>query len=368
MSPGPPRRRRARPVADAPVDALLGRSEDVAKGWLIALLEEMPLEDAPALISSDLARDAPRVCEAVIRALADDADLRRLESGGALELMVSQSGAIAGAGDAETASRAIDVLRGVVWAALREELPQADADQITELAERLALVAELVRQAALRNPAIGRRANPGGAEADVAAQRAPRILRHAVPPAGPSRSDEPAAPIAFGRLAHHHPVSDEVASAAPPASSPTDAAPPLWLGAVEDEIARADAAGTQLSLLLVELEDAARVEAVEPPAEVTATFGRFAQAVRTVLRRGDILACESDARAWIIARDTGRVGAEALAARVAEAVRAAPWRGAPLTVSVGVAVLGEDGRDRPSMIDAAEEARFAAEARGAGNA
>ena len=38
MLSGPPRRRRARPVADAPVDVLLPRAEDLAKGWLLALL------------------------------------------------------------------------------------------------------------------------------------------------------------------------------------------------------------------------------------------------------------------------------------------------------------------------------------------
>ena len=32
------------------------------------------------------------------------------------------------------------------------------------------------------------------------------------------------------------------------------------------------------------------------------------------------------------------------------------WRGAPLTVSIGVAVLGEDGSDTDELIDSAEQA------------
>jgi GGDEF domain-containing protein len=85
------------------------------------------------------------------------------------------------------------------------------------------------------------------------------------------------------------------------------------------------------------------------------------------MRRKDILVSETDTRAWIVARDTGRIGAQALGARVVGAVRHADWwRGAPLTVSVGVAVLKEDGRDRAALIDAAEEARFAAAASGVG--
>ena len=138
---------------------------------------------------------------------------------------------------------------------------------------------------------------------------------------------------------------------------------PLWVGALQDEIqASADA---PLSLLLAELEDADRVLAVETGSGLRGAFGAFAGAVREVARRQDILVCENDARAWIIARDTGRSGAQALGTRIAAAVRARePWRGAPLSASVGVAVLGEDGRSAEELIDAAEQARFAAAAEG----
>ena len=67
MQPGPPRRRRARPVADAPVDALVLRAELLAKGWLLALVEDTPLEEASRILASDVARDGPRLCEAVVR-------------------------------------------------------------------------------------------------------------------------------------------------------------------------------------------------------------------------------------------------------------------------------------------------------------
>ena len=85
------------------------------------------------------------------------------------------------------------------------------------------------------------------------------------------------------------------------------------MDALEDEIRAA--ADAPLSLLLAELEDADRVRAVETDPAGAATrgaFGAFARAVREVARHQDILVCESDARAWIIARDTGRAGAQAL--------------------------------------------------------
>ena len=77
------------------MDALLARSEELAKGWLLALLEEAPLDQAVAILTPDLAREGPRLCEAVVRALSDDEDLRRLATGGALELLASRVGELA---------------------------------------------------------------------------------------------------------------------------------------------------------------------------------------------------------------------------------------------------------------------------------
>jgi GGDEF domain-containing protein len=359
MPPGPPRRRRARPVADAPIDPLLLRLEDLAKGWLLALLELAPLDDAPAILAADLARDGPRICAAVVRSLASDEDLRRLEPGGALELLASRTGAIAGAGGMAGTSQAVDALHSVIWSGLRDELPNPDPDQISELAERLGLVIELVRGAALRHAERGGgaplSAAPPAVEVEVEVVAGPR-------PAAAEPAPEPEPPPAAAAA----PEPPPAAAAAPEPPSAAAAAPEaLWIGAVDDEIGRSQQTGTPLSLLLVELDDADRVAAALPGEEATATFGRFAQAVRSALRRHDILACETDSRAWVIARDTSRFGAQALGSRVAGAVRAAQhWRGAPMMASVGVAVLGEDGEDRESLIEAAEEGRYAAAASG----
>src|SRR5438270_3469491 len=107
MQDGPPRRRRARPVADAPVEALLLRAEDLAKGWLLALLEQASLERMPSILAGDLAQDGPRICSALVRALADDAELRRLDQGGALERVVARVGEIAGASGPEATAAAV---------------------------------------------------------------------------------------------------------------------------------------------------------------------------------------------------------------------------------------------------------------------
>src|SRR6202012_4258589 len=100
---------------------------------------------------------------------------------------------LAGAAAPGAVSRAVDALIGVIWAAVREELRGADADLVAELTERLALIGELVRSAALER---------WGAEP--------------VPPAGepgpPAR--EPVAP------------TPEPASGVPAPSEPPPMAPP----------------------------------------------------------------------------------------------------------------------------------------------
>jgi GGDEF domain-containing protein len=305
MQVGPPRPRRPRPVVDAPIDALLRRAEDLVKGWLLTLLEQAPLGEAPAILAVDLQADGPRICDAVLRALADDEDLGRVGRGGALEPLVSRTGELVGAQSAEQTARAVETLRAVIWRALREELPRADPDQVSELAERLALVVEQVRGAALRR-----------CQGDTEVEGSQDLG-------------------------------------------------PLWAGPLKDEIARAERLGARLALLLVELDEAERVIAVEPPSEAEAIFSRFAETVRSAVRREDGFALETAARAWIVARDVDRVGALALGARIAGSIRAAdPWRGAPITVSVGVAALGEDGRDAAALTEAAEESKYAADASG----
>ncbi len=348
MRSGPPRRRRARPVGDAPIDELLNRSEDLTKGWLLALLERAPLAEAPSILAADLTREGPRVCEALLHAISSDADQRRLEPGGALEALAARVGDLAGASGPEGVSQSVDALQEVLWSALRAELFDPDPELISELAERLAQVTALLRAAALRDlPAVGEAPPRSGTSG-----RSPALA------AVPNRPEDLGAdPDGDGG------ASDESLPDWLEGESGPDEAPALWVGALEEEIQRSG--GASLSLLLAELEDAERVLVVESEQGSAATFGEFAQGVRQAVRRQDILVSETATRAWVIARDTGRTGARALAQRISGTVRQGhPWRGAPLTASVGIAVLGEDGLSPTELIEAAEQARFAASASG----
>jgi GGDEF domain-containing protein len=400
---------RPRPVVAEGVEALLLRGEELAKGWLLALVEDAPLESAAAIMAGDVARDGPRICDAVVRAIYDEADLRRIEPGGVLEPLVSRAGELAGVRSAEAAAHAVETLRSVLWSALRAELARSDPDLLADAGERLSLVADLVRAAVLR-----RRAD--GETGEAPRPRVPplRVARPDVPSGSRERPSEEGRPerrgdgsatpghevmaglvgtgegaarvegreegVEAGSAEGEDAGTPEGEDAGTPGAGeasgedylqPTARDSPvgdaLWIGALRDEIVRAARARAPLSLLLVELDEAERLLAVEPPVEASATFGRFAQAVRTALRHRDVLACETESRAWIIARDTGRAGAQALGSRIVMAVPTEEsWRGAPLTVSIGLAVLGEDGYNAATLIDAAEQTRFAAEASGIG--
>lgn len=318
MAPGStPRPYAPRPLADAPVAGLLPLAQALAKGWLLALLDAVPLEAAAELPAAELARDGPRLCAAVVRALGSEDELDRLRPGGDLAATAAATGELAGARRPSTAAAAVEALRAVIFSAALAQLPDAGPQQIAALAERLAHVAAIVRDATLVDGAQSRRLSEPPSKAPAASLQ----------PLGPGD--------------------------------------PAWLGELHQRIAAAELDGQPLALLLVELEDADRIAASEAGPEAAAALGEATRAIRSELRRVDVLAAEGGGRLWVIATSVGRAGALALAARVAMAVeRASSVRGAPLVASVGFAVHGEDGRDAAALIERAEEAVFQARADG----
>jgi hypothetical protein len=163
--------RRARPVAEAPVDALVARADELARRWAIALVLARPLEQIGEVPLEDLAREAPALCEQAVRALQSDAELERMaapamaggpeDSPPALRL-----GALAGVRDPGAVVQAVEALRGILWDALLDELrpppsavpaifERSPLREVADLADRLAFVcatalaANLAQQPAL---------------------------------------------------------------------------------------------------------------------------------------------------------------------------------------------------------------------------
>src|SRR5215210_6348152 len=95
---------RSRPVADAPVEALVAGAEEVARAWLLELVASVPLSAMGGVRLEELSREGPELCTAVALALSDDAALAELRPGGELVGLAARAGALAGARDAVSAS------------------------------------------------------------------------------------------------------------------------------------------------------------------------------------------------------------------------------------------------------------------------
>jgi hypothetical protein len=146
---------RAPPVADAPVEALLERVEELARRWAIALILERPLAEMAEVPLEDLARDAPGVCAQVVRALDSEAELARIA---ASEGSRGRAGAAPtvrlGALDARETVEHIEALRGVIWEATLAELDDPPARRVADLSDRLAFVCATLLAAALGEGAV----------------------------------------------------------------------------------------------------------------------------------------------------------------------------------------------------------------------
>src|SRR5947209_10330660 len=149
MSNSPSSGRRPRPVGDAPVPELTAEAPELTKGGLLAVPGEAPLDELPGRIAPELATDGPRLWGAVGRARSADAELARVGAGGELESLAGGAGTLVGATGPEATLRAVAALGSVIWAAVRVARPRADGEEVAQLAERLALVLEAVRTAAL---------------------------------------------------------------------------------------------------------------------------------------------------------------------------------------------------------------------------
>ncbi len=403
--------RRARPVADAPVAALVAGAESLARDWLVALMAQTPLAAAARVPVAELAGEAPRLCAAVVRALASDDELDRLD-GGDLAPLAARAGALAGAAEPADAAGAVELLRGVVWTAALGELRRPSPELVADLAARLAVVAAVVTAASLRRAGATASASVAGREAAAppapdagsAAGRAPEAAPAtdaafaAAPVAGresdarsgpdasasapaaglapdaPSDRDRASAPAPMARLSEADqfppPVAPHVAADGDPDAAGVEARdlrPRILDGAPLDHLAdRVSAHLTDqrtLAVLLVELDGVDRLLAAGEDAQ--AAIAQAEAAIETLLRQGDGARRDGPGRVWVTLPGTGPAGARALALRIAVAVEhAAVHRGVPLTATTGIAVFPADAIDAHGLADRAEEALLTARASG----
>jgi hypothetical protein len=167
----------ARPVADAPVEQLLARADELARRWAVSLLSARSLSEMSAVPLEDLARGAPTLCAQVARSLRADAELA--------QLLASTPGQwFAHADDTAACVRDMEALRSVLWRAAMAALDDPSPALVADLADRLAFVCASTLAAAL---AAQQPVSAGGPDLpDSPATRGREQILYSSPPLSPS--------------------------------------------------------------------------------------------------------------------------------------------------------------------------------------
>jgi GGDEF domain-containing protein len=325
MARQPLERGRPRPVADAPLDALAD-GELIAKRWLIELIAAVPLHAAGELPAAEMARRGPVVCAALIASLSSDGALERLKQHG------ETAADAVGAQTAPDMVAAVEALRSAAWAEIDDELRAGDSDLRTGLVDRLAHCCSALLESAFETAA----ASPvPGLDGDGDGDGQPRTLARRRPIV---------------------PVDGSLKIDSGPEGEP-------WRPAVEKRLKRFESDKVAFALLALELDDLERLTATGDEANEAIEFAE--RAVSATLRPGDVLVRERAGRYWLAAPETDELAARILAEQLANAVsEAAEHHGAPLTISIGIAVCPLHGTDAAELAAYADEAVFAARAAG----
>jgi hypothetical protein len=382
-----------RAVADLPLDALLARADELAKGWAIALIRGGSSERMESIPLGELAREAPALCSQMLRALQSDVELDRLTgtgrpSGREQSARAPGLSAVAGARDARTTVEAVEALRGVLWEGLMDELRCPPPRLVADMADRLGYVCSRALAVAVAAAAAMPAGDASPGDGDAAPVEADRGVHAAGAPedsvpldavivdereeielavarasgsAGPPPRESPKAEA-------ERPLSWDESPPVPPASIEIrdergEEGPVAWIGSIGHQLGRFQQDGRPFAVLLVELLEIERLRREESTAELAQLDARVQDALAHELRvaGSGSLTCESPGRYWLLALETDRSDAERLADGLARAVAASVHhRQVPVAVVVGAAVCPEDGVHAPMLAAHADVGLYAA--------
>ncbi len=345
---------RARPVADAPIDALLGRADELARRWAIALILARPLDGISDVPLEELAREAPALCAQAVRAIQSDAELERLTGQAAASSREDSTAtlrlaAICGARDPAAVVEAVEALRGVLWEALLDHLNEPPARLLADVSDRLAHVCAAALAAAVdAADAPGIRTPAPHAEIAISGPDATaRDLGSAAPFRGPAVIVDERAPVAIK-------IRDERSEEGPGA----------WIRSVGAQLERFKRDRLPFAVLLIELLDIERLRLHEHPEELSRRTARVEQVL--ALEPGAwsaSLTRERPGRWWLLAPEADRAGARELAERIAHTVASrGSDRQARIEVAIGTAVCPGDGQDAAALAAHADVGLYAARA------
>jgi hypothetical protein len=377
-------RPRASPIADPIGDQVLERADELAKRWASSLVLARPLDAIGEVPLGELAREAPSLVVQMLRAVRSNVELERLTGAGQAgaredSAAARRIAAIAGARDAGEVAEAVEMLRGVLWEALLDELGRSFSDSslagmAAAVCDRLACVCAAALAAGV-HAAFGLQAHPAGGE--IARTAAAEPIAGGWGPASPAGLQA----VIVDELVGAHDLdrrSRTEGLASTPAAvgdrpAPAEIAihdqrgeegPAAWVGSIGAQLERFDRDGVPFAVLLVELADIERLRHEEPARELARLAKEVEEVVAEVLgAEGVVLTRERPGRCWLLAPNTDRSGARHLADRLMSALPSGVnRRRASLEVAVGTAVCPDDGREPATLAAYADVALFAARA------
>jgi GGDEF domain-containing protein len=320
-------RRAPRAVADAP----FADGAVIAKAWLVALVEAAPLRSAARLPVSSLAAEGPALCAAMLDALGSEAALDRLRPGGDRAGLAARAAQLAGAQDPSSAVAALEALRAAAWYAL--------ASDDAQLAIRLAHVCATVLESAVAGTVTQ-------SAASIPAP-VPTVVPEPDPLPGPRLVPDPEQEVVIYDARTNGEVTEP------------------WRAPIERRLERQLQDGRPFSVLTMEVDDLDRLLASATGREVVEAIEAAERAICNELRPADMLVRERLGRYWLTAPETDLATGRALGQRLADAVAAAAFhQGAPLALSIGLAVAPDDALDAEMLAAHADEGLFAARAAG----
>lgn len=139
---------------------------------------------------------------------------------------------------------------------------------------------------------------------------------------------------------------------------------PPWLASIERRLQRRQEDGLPFAVLVAEVDDLDRLTAAQSGREVGLALETAERGLTAELAPADLVVRERLGRWWLLTPDRDAAAARDLGERVAAAVARAQLAGAPLSVSIGIAVCPDDGETVDGLAGRADEGMFAARAVG----
>lgn len=309
--------RRLRPVLDAPLTRLEDQRDELAKAWLLRVVEESSLDEIERLPIARITRELPELIVDIIRAVAEGHGRAALEPDGREYRRAAQLTGLRGRDAPEPTELVMDIaaLQSVMIDALGREMPDAESRALLTVVNRL-----VTSFGAVQAAAVGELVSTRSRELESLANTDALTGLYNV------------------RYMHRH---------------------------LRHLLGLQQRYGHPFALLVLDIDGLKRInDAFGHPVGDRALVG-VSEAVRETIRSIDTAVRMGGDEFCVLAPDQSAPRARVLAERISAAVdRVGHLEGASVGVSVGVVSCPEHGAEPERLLHLADEAMYRAKASG----